>query len=212
MQVALDLRYQAPDDIMFAGYISDRAPDADSVDGGYPVMSFDELREAGDIGVFVPVHDPAGRRAIFERLDVAGIPLVGARGLPHLAHPEAEVGEGGVVISTTRLGHNTRIGRGTLVFADVVGHDVVIGEFTTLAMSSVVAGHVTIGDNAFIGLGSVIHNGTSRRPLVIGDGAIIGAGAVVERDVGPGEIVVSPRAMPAREWGVLRSRLRATDT
>jgi len=205
------MRHQSPHDVGFAGYVSDRPRGAESVDGGYPVMSFDELRALADVGVFVPVHDPAGRRAIFERLDDAGIPLVGARGAPHLAHPEAEVGEGTIVVSTARLGHNTRIGRGAIVLANLVGHDVVVGDFTTLAVSSVVAGHVTIGNDVFIGLGAVVNNGTSRRPLVIGDGAIVGAGAVVERDVAPGEVVVGPRAMTAADWGMLRSRARSGD-
>lgn len=211
MQVALDVRYQSPESVEFVGYVSDQPSGSEVVDGGYPILTFDELVSAGDIGVFVPVHSPAGRRSIFERLDAAGVPIVGARGLPHLAHPEADVAEGAIVTCTTRLGHNTRIGRGSIVLGDIVAHDGVVGEFTTLAVSSTVAGHVEIGNDVFVGLGAVIHNGTARRPLVIGDGAIIGAGAVVERSVGAGETIVGPRAMSHSSWRALQSRADAAD-
>ena len=198
VQIALDLRYQAQGAVDFVGYVDD-LPNR-TVDSGWSVRSFEELVAEPDVGVFVPVHDPAGRARVFDRLSSHGIPIVGSRGLPHLAHPDAEIGEGTIVSLTTRVGHNTRIGRGCIAVGELVAHDVVVGDFVTLAAQSAVLGHVQIGNGAYIGAGAIVKNGTQDRPLVIGAGAVIGTGAVVGSDVGAGEVVMGPRARPIREW------------
>lgn len=208
VQVSLDLRYQASGQLSFVGYIDDLPTRV--VESGYRVFSLDEFAELDDVGVFVPVHDPHGRRDVYGRLGALGIPILGSRGMPHLSHPDAEIGEGVIITSSTRVGYNTRIGRGSLALSDVVAHDVEVGEFVTLAAHSVILGHVQIDDDAFVGAGAVIRNGTSRRPLVIGKGAIVGAGAVVNHDVAPGQTVISPRALPIAEWEALRRAARRT--
>lgn len=185
-QLALDLRYQAGDAIEFVGYVDDFHDERRRPESGYPIMTFDELLELDDVGVFVPVFDPVGRRALHSKLRDHGIPILGSRGLPHLVHPAAEVGEGALITCTARL-----------------GHDVEIGDFTTFGYGSVVLGHVQIGRDVFVGTGAVIQNGTVDRALTIGDGAVIGAGAVVTHDVAPGQVMVGPRAMPLDEWRAL---------
>lgn len=207
VQVALDLSYQAGEQCEFVGYIADS--DARSVNAdGFPIVGLDEASAWGDVGVFVPIHDPGGRRVVFDRLTSAELPILGASGTPHLAHPTAHMGEGVIVGSLTRVGPDTQLGRGVIAISDLVAHDVVVGEFTTLAMHSVVLGHVRIGANVFIGAGAVVKNGTARRPLVIGDGAVIGAGAVIDRDVAPGEALVAPSAMSLRERALLTRLFR----
>jgi len=197
-QFALDLAYQARGASTFAAYIGDDDPRSHH-DDGMPIVSLDEIAGWDDIAVFVPVHDPAGRRSIFGRLESAGLPILGAEGLPHLSYPGADLGEGVIVSSTTRVGPSTRIGRGTLALSDLVAHDVTVGEFSTLAAHSIILGHVEIGRDAFIGAGAIIKNGTAARPVVIGDGAVVGAGAVVSGDVAAGETMVSPRAVAKPE-------------
>lgn len=202
-QLALDLRYQAGDAIEFVGYVDDFHDERRRPESGYPMMNFDELLEIDDVGVFVPVFDPVGRRALHSKLRDHGIPILGSRGMPHLVHPAAEVGEGTLITCTARLGHTTRVGRGVVVLAELVGHDVEIGDFATFGYGSVVLGHVQIGRDVFVGTGAIIQNGTVDRPLTIGDGAVIGAGAVVTHDVAPGQVMVGPRAMPLDEWRAL---------
>jgi len=206
VHVALDLRYMSNGMSEFVGYIDDQ-PDR-PVDDGYRVFSFDEFTELRDVGVLVPVYEPSGRRQVYERLAEHGIPIVGARGLPHLVHPEAELGEGSIVTSSTRVGPRTTLGRGSLVLADLVAHDVELGEFVTLGPNSVVLGHVKIENDAIIGARATIRNGSPERPLVIGAGAMIGAGAVITRDVPPGEVMVGPPALPLAEWKALMQASR----
>ncbi|UOQ60066.1 hypothetical protein MUN76_13635 [Leucobacter rhizosphaerae] len=205
-QIALDLRYQGGSEIAFLGYVDDVQDPRRTIEPEFPIYSFEELRELDDVGVFVSVHDPAGRARVCERLKAHGIPLLGARGVPHLAHPNAEVGEGSVVGSTTRLGLSTRLGLGVLALGDLVAHDVEVGDFATLAIGSVVLGHVRIGAGAFIGARAVIGNGSLDRPVLIGDGARVGPGAVVHGNVPPGETVIGPQAMPISRWRSLFAR------
>lgn len=211
VQVALDLAFQARGVSDFVAYVADDDP-RDLHPDGTPILDFDQLAALDDTAVFVPIHDPAGRRAVFDRLTSAGVPILGAAGSPHLSDPRAQLGEGVIVTCTARVGFGTSIARGTIVLSDIVAHDVNIGEFCTLAVSSVVLGHVNIGRDVFVGAGAVIKNGTSRRPIVIGDGAIIGVGAVVDRDVAPGETVVSPRAVSIAEWQAMRAAAKPRGT
>lgn len=204
VQIGLDARYQAADSVEFAGYVDDVAEAHRTVEG-YPIFSFDDLVAMGDVGVIVAVGDLHGRRSIYDRLHAHEVPILGLRGMPHLSHPMAHVGEGVVLASHTRVGHNSSIGRGTLATGDTIAHDVVIGEFTTLGPHSVVMGHVTIGDGVFVGGRALILNGTSSHRITIGEGAVIGAGAVIDRDVASGDVVVGPRAMTIKEWGALRA-------
>ena len=198
VQVMLDLVFQARGALEFSGYVADDFGNRIHADGN-PVFPLEEVAGWNDVGIVVPIHDPQGRRGVYARIRELEIPILGSPGLPHLAHPGAELGEGVIVGSTTRLGFTTKIGAGSLALADLVAHDVTVGEFCTLAMHSVVLGHVEIGDGVFIGAGAMIKNGTARRPLTIGAGAVIGVGAVVDRDVPPGAVVISPRARPLRE-------------
>lgn len=199
-QFALDLRYQAGNDIEFIGYVDDFHDERRRAESGYPVMTFEELLTLEDVGVFVPVLDPVGRRKLFAKLQEHGVTILGARGVPHLVHPQAEIGEGTLLTSTTRLGHSTTIGRGGVIMANLLAHDVQIGDFASFAYGSVVLGHVEIGHDVFVGTGAVIQNGTLDRTLTIGDGAVIGAGAIVTHDVAPGQVMVGPRAMPIDQW------------
>lgn len=201
--VAFDLMHQAAGRIEFAGYVADNDPRAEQVDG-FPIVGFDEAAAWKDTAVFVPIHDPTARRAVTERLSAAGVPLLGAAGLPYLVHPTARIGDGAIVQSSCRVGPGAVLGRGTVALGDLVAHDVYIGDFVTLAAGSTVLGHVKVGSNVWIGGGATIKNGTPSRPLTIGDGVVIGVGAVVDRDIRAGEVIVSPGALTLRERAAIK--------
>lgn len=203
VQVTHDLRHQAGDSMEFVGYVDDVQDPRRRTEENYPVLDFEELAQLEDMGVFLSILNPAVRRMLHDKLLDRGVAILGARGSAHLAHPAAQLGEGTVVVSTTRLAHTTRIGRGGLVWAQLVAHDVEIGDFVSLGSGSQVLGHVQIGDDVSIGAGAIICNGTIERAITIGDGAVIGPGAVVTHDVAPGEVMVGPRAMPLARWRTL---------
>lgn len=60
----------------------------------------------------------------------------------------------------------------------LVGHHATVHDYVTLSPGANVAGAVTIGEGAYIGMGAIILG-----RVTIGDHAVDGAGAVVTRDV-----------------------------
>lgn len=169
---------------------------------GVPVISSDaRLRDHPGVPVLLTVSNTALRRRVARRLagEEATFATAVCPGRPQV-DPAVDYGAGCLCLPTTRLGPNVRIGAGAIVLAAAIGHDVGIGDFTTLAGESFVSGHVEIGAGVNIAPRAVISNGRRSRPLRIGDGAEIGTGAVVVRDVSPGERVIGNPAMPLRDW------------
>lgn len=207
-QVAFEARHQAGGTAVQRGYIDDLKSGFDHPYDGLPVLSFDGARAFPHAAVLVPVHSTDGRRALHDRVLSSGRTLVGMAGDAHLVHPSAQLGQATIIACGSRVGPGVVTGRGPMLLGDLVGHDVELGDFVTLAMHSIVLGHVVLGSGAYVGPGAVVGNGTATRPLRIGEGAIIGTGAVVDRDVAPGETIVGNRGMSARSWARLRRLAR----
>ncbi len=66
-----------------------------------------------------------------------------------------------------------------------IHHDVLIGEYVTIAPRALILGSVKIGKFTYIGANAIIKQGVS-----IGKNAVIGAGAVVIRNVKDNDVVV----------------------
>lgn len=89
----------------------------------------------------------------------------------------------------------TRVGSRCFVMSKVhIGHDAVVGDDVTLAVSAILGGHVEVGDGANLGLASMLHQGR-----VVGPGAMVGMGSVVTRDVPP---YAKAYGAPSRVHGV----------
>lgn len=140
-----------------------------------------------------------------------------------------KLGRGGLVDYKTyfrypskiRIGDNVFINRGCAFYNSslagveiVIGDNVAIGphvriltadhDYSTYNLDDVAA-TVTIGDNAWVGGGSIILPG-----VTIGEGAVIGAGSVVTKSVEPFTIAAGnpARAIRKREIGVEVERPR----
>lgn len=91
-----------------------------------------------------------------------------------------EMGIGAVICAGNILTTNIRLGAHVQInLGCTIGHDVVLGDYTTLAPGVHVSGYVKCGKRVYIGTGVVIINGTQEAPLIIGDDVVIGAGACV---------------------------------
>lgn len=102
-----------------------------------------------------------------------------------LIHPSAVIasdvtlGEGVVVLAGAVINADTKIGKHTIINTGaVVEHDCVIGEFTMIAPHATVCGFSKIGNNCWLGAGSVANNVIS-----IYDNVIVGSGAVVVKNI-----------------------------
>jgi UDP-N-acetylglucosamine acyltransferase len=93
-----------------------------------------------------------------------------------------------------------------------IGHDCVIGNHVVLCNCALVAGHVEVGDRAFISGGVVIHQFTR-----IGELVMVGGNAAINRDVPPFCMAVGDRphaleglnVVGLRRAGVTGDALRA---
>lgn len=129
------------------------------------------------------------------------IPMLKARGavFESIIHPYAylgrhsRLGEGAVVYGGFSMSVNVEIGDFTTLLSSSFGHDVTVGDYTTISAFCNIMGNVTIGKGVFIGGNVAI------APHVhIGDDAYLCLGSVVMKDVGAGCKVMGN---PSREIG-----------
>ncbi len=93
----------------------------------------------------------------------------------------------------------TSIGDGSIVNTGAtVDHDNRLGRFVHIAPGCHLAGYVTVGDGALVGVGSAVGRG---RPLAIGEEAVVGAGSLVIDDVPAHAEVAGRPARPLRRSG-----------
>lgn len=106
---------------------------------------------------------------------------------PTLIHPSAllgnckfiEIGKGCIICAGVILTVNIEVGDFVIFNLDcTVGHDSVIGSYSSFMPTVNISGEVTIGEEVYIGTGAKIIN-----QLSIGEKVIIGAGAVVAKSL-----------------------------
>jgi sugar O-acyltransferase (sialic acid O-acetyltransferase NeuD family) len=180
------------------GFVDDDASRHGTTLRGVPVLGLREARDAFPGARMVGgVGSPQLRRRLMEKAAAAGF------GFRSLVHPGVEpgdgveIGEGAVICVGCILTIDIRVGAHVQVnVACTLAHDVVLGDYATLAPGVHLAGCVHVGAGAYIGTGASVINGTAAEPLVIGEGAVVGAGACVVRPVPPGVTVVGVPARP----------------
>lgn len=155
-----------------------------------PISLLSEIAPDADARYLVALGDPIQRQRLASAFSLAGHrPCV-------LVHPRVEmsrwvkIGEGAVICANCVVTCNVTIGVHVQVnLGCSVGHDVKIGDYSTLSPGVNVSGNVHIGREVFVGTNASVINGEPDKPLVIGDGAIIAAGACVIREVPPRMLV-----------------------
>lgn len=102
---------------------------------------------------------------------------------------EVKLGIGTIICPGTILTTDIKIGNHVILNLNcTVGHDVVIGDYTTASPGVNISGNVSIGKRCYLGTNSVI-----REKISICDDVVIGAGGVVVKDITePGVYVGNP--------------------
>lgn len=172
-------------DCRVACFVDDNPALAGKQVNGIPVMRLEDaaVRFAG-AGIVSGIGSPKAREMVMQK-------AVAARFIPvPLIHPRVEMsrwidmGEGAVICAGCILTTNIQIGKQVQINLDcTVGHDVAMGDCTTLAPGVHVSGWVHFGKRVYAGTGAVFINGTEESPLVIGDDVVIGAGACVTKSI-----------------------------
>lgn len=154
---------------------------------GVQVISPDDIRD--DDELVVALGSSPDRRAVVERFTGKQFATV----ISNAARVSrfAKVGEGSVVCDFAVINSGAVVGRHfqANVYAQL-SHDCLVGDFVTFAPHVSCNGWVEIGDEAYVGAGAVIRNGSASKRLKIGAGAVIGMGSIVTCDVAPGAVVV----------------------
>ncbi|HSR70001.1 MAG TPA: acyl-ACP--UDP-N-acetylglucosamine O-acyltransferase [Acidobacteriota bacterium] len=115
----------------------------------------------------------------------------------------------GVTLHRASSGQATRIGSGNYLMAYVhVAHDCLLGDGIIIANNVCLAGHIEIGDHAFISGGVVIHQFTR-----IGRRSMIGGNAKVVQDVLPYCLVdgVPARTRSLNLVGLRRAKISSAE-
>ncbi len=120
--------------------------------------------------------------------------------LPVIKDPSA------IISNSAKIGEGTFIGKGCIVNAEsmigrmciintgsIIEHGNIIGDFTHIAVKTVLCGDINIGNHCFIGANSTVIQG-----VVIGENAVIGAGSVVINDLQSGCTSVGIPAKPVK--------------
>jgi sugar O-acyltransferase (sialic acid O-acetyltransferase NeuD family) len=150
-----------------------------------PVISIRESSERySDAFVVGGIGNPSIRKVIIQKASESGFKF------GTLIHPYAEystrvsVEEGTIICAGNILTTNIHIGKHVHINLDcTIGHDVIIGDYSTLAPGVHVSGWVHFGQRVYVGTGANIINGTEANPLILGDDVVIGAGACVTKSV-----------------------------
>ncbi|HOS28517.1 MAG: acetyltransferase [Smithellaceae bacterium] len=165
---------------------------------GIRVMGFDEARQK-----YPSIHLVRGTGSV--RASVEVIKKSQNAGLDFLTviHPNTEYskyvtfGKGTVVCSGSIFTTNVTVGDYVQVNLNcTIGHDVRLGDYTTIAPGVHISGYVHVGKRVYIGTGAVIVNGTEESPVIIGDDVTIGAGACVTKSIPSNSKVVGVPAKP----------------
>lgn len=166
---------------------------------GHQCLSFAQFLEypADSRAITIAIGDGGVRQKLAKKCTDAGLTILDVRAAASCVLDEVRIEEGLVLCGFSSITSNVKIGRHFHAnIYSYVAHDCVIGDFVTFAPGVKCNGNVHIGDNAYIGTGAIIRQGTPDKPLMIGAGATVGMGAVVTRDVPPGVTVVGNPAKP----------------
>ena len=163
------------------GFIND-IPDAlDGVKIDAKIIGTIKDWQPSDNEVFVMgIASPAGKEKVATMLKARGAKFLTMISPAAIIGDYVEIGEGCVINGPASVGGCAKIGNFVHIAASMVGQDAVIGDYSTTTGFANVTNAI-IGKKVFVGSHACIMN-----KLKIGDEAIVGMGSVVISNVKPG--------------------------
>lgn len=173
------------------------SPAEESVSGIRVVSHSELVKDFKNYRFIIGVSDHKARKRISMELLDAGLKPHSHFSDSSIVNSKKNIGEGVIFNSMSMITDNVKIGKFCQFnIYSYVAHDCTIGNYVTFAPKVSCNGNVIIKDNAYIGTGAVIKQGTAEKPIVIGESSIVGMGAIVTKDVMDGETVIGNPAKP----------------
>lgn len=158
------------------GYIYENPDNIGQLVNDKPVLGdFDWLKDKRNVYFVCAIGDPNLKKRLVDKClkyDVKAATLI---------HPDVKISrytnieEGTIVCKDSILTVNIHIGKHVIINLDcTIGHDAIIGAYSTILPSVNVSGNVVIGEQSMLGTSSAVIE-----KLSIGRNTIVGAGAVV---------------------------------
>jgi sugar O-acyltransferase (sialic acid O-acetyltransferase NeuD family) len=176
------------------GFVDDNEAIQGTEINGYKVVGNIEWLRNQELSVVNAIGDPIIKKKVMERIE-------GSKNFyPVLIHPsviysdKVSFGEGSIICAGSIITVNIEIGRHVIVNLDcTIGHDAVLGDYTTILPSVNVSGFVKTEECVNVGTGSAIIQG-----VTVGKNTVIGAGAVVVKDLPANCTAVGAPAKPIK--------------
>lgn len=166
-----------------AGFIDDNLHALDNIKCDYRVIGriFD-WQPAEDEEFALALGNPQTKEKVVASMKARGAVFA------TVIHPTATLtqfsryGEGLVMFPHSKLSVNSSVGDFVTILSSGIGHDVEIGDYTTVSGACSILRNVKIGKRVFLAANVAIAN-----DLTIGDDAYIGLGSIVIKDVSAGQ-------------------------
>jgi acetyltransferase EpsM len=153
---------------------------------GIPVIDYNFLLEMKKEGLLfaLAILDPKDRENVVSKLSSSKIPFLNFQAATSFLSPHTSLGVGYSVLDYSFIMNGARLDEYVHVhFYSAIGHDAIVGPYTTFGPNCIIGGYAKIGKGVKIGMGVRV------LPKVnIGDYATVGAGAVVTKSIPAGEV------------------------
>ncbi|WP_257348284.1 acetyltransferase [Pseudalkalibacillus decolorationis] len=176
------------------GFVDDDEKIQGTEINGYNVVGNVEWLRKQELHVVNAIGDPIVKKKVMERIEYS------KNTYPVLIHPsvicsdKVSFGEGSIICPGNIITVNIEIGKHVIINLDcTIGHDTVIGNYTTVLPSVNVSGFVELEECVSVGTGSAIIQGVK-----IGENTIIGAGSVVVKNLPVNCTAVGAPAKPIK--------------
>ncbi|WP_394121306.1 acetyltransferase [Planococcus donghaensis] len=176
------------------GFVDDEEGIQGKEVNGYTVVGNIEWLKEQELHVVNAIADPLVKKKVIERLD-------GSKNTyPVLIDPSViysssvSFGEGSIICAANILTTNIKVGNHVIINLDcTIGHDAIIGDYSTVLPSVNVSGFVETKECVSVGTGSAVIQGVK-----IGANTVIGAGSVVVKELPANCVAVGAPAKPIK--------------
>jgi len=166
----------------FIGFFDDGVEKNKYINNSPILGGINELNQFNEeLDIVFAIGNPITKKKIIAKLNNVKLSY------PILIHPNVQIGsskyviigEGCIITAGTIITVNITIGKHVILnLGCTVGHDTIIGDYSSFMPSVNISGEVVISDCVYVGTGAKIIN-----QLEIGENTIIGAGAVVSKSL-----------------------------